>query len=145
MLGTLAKNLQNYAFVEHGMLSLNTMVFYIPRPYSAHCTVQHMELTWEPAGPLVCLACAIAHIHFFRQFSVFTQQQSAHSVSSYWLPIRFLRPFSSNVYMPHNIYIIRNENTLQLWDRRFRRNSSLQAVCDPPIARITSCVSSLRI
>ena len=28
------------------------------------------------------------------------------------------------------IYIIKNENTLQLWDRRFRRNSSLQAVCD---------------
>ena len=41
--------------------------------------------------------------------------------------------------------IIKNENTLQLWDRRFRRNSSLQAVCDTPIARITSCVSSLRI
>ena len=41
--------------------------------------------------------------------------------------------------------IIKNENTLQLWDRRFRRNSSLQAVCDTPIARITSCVSSWRI
>ena len=41
--------------------------------------------------------------------------------------------------------IIKNENTLQLWDQRFRRNSSLQAVCDTPIARITSCVSSLRI
>ena len=38
-----------------------------------------------------------------------------------------------------------NKNTLQLWDRRFCRNSSLQAVCDTPIARITSCVSSLRI
>ena len=38
-----------------------------------------------------------------------------------------------------------NENTLQLWDRIFRRNSCLQAVCDTPIARITSCVSSLRI
>ena len=41
--------------------------------------------------------------------------------------------------------ITKNENTLQLWDRRFRRNSSLQAVCDAPVARITSCVSSLRI
>ena len=42
-------------------------------------------------------------------------------------------------------YIIKNENTLQLGDRRFRRDSSLQAVCDTPIARITSCVSPLRI
>ena len=38
-----------------------------------------------------------------------------------------------------------NENTLQLWDRIFCRNSSLQAVCDTPIARITGCVSLLRI
>ena len=37
---------------------------------------------------------------------------------------------------------IKNENTLQLWDRRFRRNSSSQAVCDTPIARITRCASS---
>ena len=42
-------------------------------------------------------------------------------------------------------YIIKNENTLQLWDRILGRNSSLQAVCDTSIARITSCVSSLRI
>ena len=39
----------------------------------------------------------------------------------------------------------KNKNTLQLWDRRSCRNSSLQAVCDTPIARITGCVSSLRI
>ena len=42
-------------------------------------------------------------------------------------------------------FIIQNQNTLQLYDRRFCRNSSLQAVCDTPIARITGCVSSLRI
>ena len=42
-------------------------------------------------------------------------------------------------------YIINNGNTLQLWDRIFCRNSSLQAVCDTPIARITGCVSSLKI
>ena len=41
--------------------------------------------------------------------------------------------------------LIINKNTLQLRDRRFCRNSSLQAVCDAPIARITGCVSSLRI
>ena len=35
---------------------------------------------------------------------------------------------------------MKNENTLQLWDRSLRRNSSMQAVCDTPIARITSCV-----
>ena len=39
----------------------------------------------------------------------------------------------------------KNRNTPQLEDRIFRRNSSLQAVCDAPIARITGCVSSLRI
>ena len=38
-----------------------------------------------------------------------------------------------------------NLNTLQLGDRIFCRNSSLQDVCDTPIARITDCVSSLRI
>ena len=37
--------------------------------------------------------------------------------------------------------IIKNENTFQLWGRRFCRNSSLQAVCDTPIARITGCFS----
>ena len=41
------------------------------------------------------------------------------------------------------ILIKKNENTLQLWDRVFRRNSYLQAVCDAPIARITGYVSSL--
>ena len=35
----------------------------------------------------------------------------------------------------------KNNNTLQLWDRIFCRNSFLQAVCDTPIARITGCVS----
>ena len=44
-------------------------------------------------------------------------------------------------YLVHH----KNKNTLQLWDQRFRRNSSLQAVCDAPIARIAGCVSSLRI
>ena len=44
----------------------------------------------------------------------------------------------------YNKYIIK-KNTLQLWDRILCRNSSLQAVCDTPIARITGCVSSLRI
>ena len=43
------------------------------------------------------------------------------------------------------VYYYKNENTLQLLDRIFCRNSSLQAVCDTPIARITGCVSSLRI
>ena len=37
------------------------------------------------------------------------------------------------------IWII-NKNKLQLWDRRFCRNSSLQAVCDTPIAHITGGV-----
>ena len=41
--------------------------------------------------------------------------------------------------------IIKNKNTLQLWDRRVRRNSSLQAVFDTPIPHITGCVSSLMI
>ena len=41
--------------------------------------------------------------------------------------------------------IRRNYNTLHLWHRNFCRNSSLQAVCDTPIARITGCVSLLRI
>ena len=31
-------------------------------------------------------------------------------------------------------------HSLQLWDRRFRRNSSLQAVCDTPIALYELCV-----
>ena len=43
----------------------------------------------------------------------------------------------------HLCDIIKKENTLQLWDRRFRRNSSLQAVCDTPIARITSCLCDI--
>ena len=38
-----------------------------------------------------------------------------------------------------------NKNTLQLRDKKFRRNSYLQAVCDTPITRITGYVSSLRI
>ena len=45
-----------------------------------------------------------------------------------------------------NIFVYyENKYILQLCDRRFRRNSSLQAVCDTPIACITSCMSSLRI
>ena len=32
---------------------------------------------------------------------------------------------------------IRHKNTLQLWDRKFYRNSSLQAVGDKPLACIT--------
>ena len=32
---------------------------------------------------------------------------------------------------------------LLLWDQIYRRNSSLQAVCDTPIARVAGCVSSL--
>ena len=36
----------------------------------------------------------------------------------------------------------KNKDTLQLCDRRFFRNSSLQAVCDTPIVRITGCVPS---
>ena len=39
----------------------------------------------------------------------------------------------------------KDKNTLQLWDRSFCGNPSLQAVCDPPISRITGCVSSLRV
>ena len=39
-------------------------------------------------------------------------------------------------------HIIKNENTLELKYRIFCRNSYLQAVCDTPIARIMSCVSS---
>ena len=48
--------------------------------------------------------------------------------------------FVSRIIAPN-----KNKNTLRLSDRRFRRNSSLQAVCDTPIARITGGVSSLRI
>ena len=58
--------------------------------------------------------------------------------------VRFQGPTMNNLELK-NQYIIKNANTLQLWDRRFRRNSSLQAVCDTPFARITSCVSSLSI
>ena len=36
-----------------------------------------------------------------------------------------------------------DKSKLQLRDRRVCRNSSLQAVCDTPIARITGCVSPL--
>ena len=36
------------------------------------------------------------------------------------------------------------KNTLQLGDRGFCRNSSMRAVCDTSIARITGCVSTLR-
>ena len=43
------------------------------------------------------------------------------------------------------LYCTKTKNTLQLWHRRFCRNSSLQAVCDTPIARITGCLSSLRM
>ena len=39
----------------------------------------------------------------------------------------------------------KNINTLQLRDRRFRRNSYLQAVCDAPIARVVECVPLSRI
>ena len=46
---------------------------------------------------------------------------------------------------PSTYVYYKNKNTLQLWDRMLCRNSYLQAVCDTPIARITGCVSSLRI
>ena len=42
-------------------------------------------------------------------------------------------------------FILKNWNTFHLWDRRFYRNSSLQAMCDTPIARVTGCVSSLKL
>ena len=42
-------------------------------------------------------------------------------------------------------YTLRNKITLQLLNRIFCRNSSLQAVCDTLIARMRGCVSSLRI
>ena len=42
-------------------------------------------------------------------------------------------------------YYYKNKNKLQLGDRIFCRNSSLQAVCDTSIARITGCVSTLRV
>ena len=46
----------------------------------------------------------------------------------------------------HQCIIIKNENTLQLTVRsNILSNSSLQAVCDTPIARITGCVPSLGI
>ena len=44
-----------------------------------------------------------------------------------------------------NNILILEYTPAELWDRIFCRNSSSQAVCDTPIARITSCVSSLRI
>ena len=43
--------------------------------------------------------------------------------------------------LPNSIqYILKNENALQLLNRIFSLNSSLQVVCDTPIARITGCV-----
>ena len=59
------------------------------------------------------------------------------------LVCRVSRVNSVTPYIPTIVVILyyyKNENTLQLRDRRFRRNSYLQAVCDTPIARITGCV-----
>ena len=69
-----------------------------------------------------------------------------HSIPSVLTPYRERTVKSANRTNVVSYIMIKNENTLvQLWDRRFCRNSSLQAVCDTPIARITGCVSSLRI
>ena len=38
------------------------------------------------------------------------------------------------------ILFIKKKDSLQRLDRRFRRNSYLQAVCDTSIARVTGCV-----
>ena len=56
-------------------------------------------------------------------------------------------PYKFTLQLPDVVDIIyyQKENTLQLRDRIFCRNSSLQAVCDTQIARITGCVYSLRI
>ena len=58
------------------------------------------------------------------------------TVFTYW------RPRTS----AHRRCIFEKKNVSpQLWDRRFRRNSSLQAMCDTPIARIARCESSLYV
>ena len=49
---------------------------------------------------------------------------------------------TTRIYM---VYIIKIKIHSSCDIRRFCRNSSLQAVRDTPIARITGCVSSLRI
>ena len=49
------------------------------------------------------------------------------------------------ITLTREIYMLQKVYILQLVHRIFCRNSSLQAVCDTPIARITGCVSSLRI
>ena len=54
--------------------------------------------------------------------------------------VSHVRPFNKCVYL-WKLYIIKINNTIQLRDRRFCRNSSLQAVCDTPIARTAGCVS----
>ena len=47
---------------------------------------------------------------------------------------RLVDPGSQSPWPHKNTWIYyENKNTLQLWDRRFRRNSSLQAVCDTPL------------
>ena len=48
----------------------------------------------------------------------------------------------SCIWVSSDVLYYKNKNTLQLWDGRFCRNSSLQAVCDTLIA-LTGCVSSL--
>ena len=53
--------------------------------------------------------------------------------------------FCIHLGLIREVYYYKKKNTIQLWDRIFCRNSSLQAVFDTPIARITGCVSSLRI
>lgn len=44
--GNSRKHMQNYAFTEHAPLKDDD--FQYPRPYGAHCAVQHIDWTWEP-------------------------------------------------------------------------------------------------
>ena len=88
--------------------------------------------------------------HEYTALTIFREIVEAH----HWVQV-YIKTERNNPYngwlvgrpthrQPPSVDILKNESTLQLWDRRFRRRPSLQAVCDTPIAHVTGFVS-LRI
>ena len=61
----------------------------------------------------------------------------------FWL--KFRSHSSSAIFTVSNIYYKREKECTPAVRSKIKSNSSLQAVCDTPVARITGCVSSLRI